>query len=215
MNRKEALVSAIQEQFPKFRVVDKTRSTFMKFLYFVSFMKLWNPNFLNDYLTTIGNTVYAPYAYITWPELAHEYVHIYDYNTRGAIKFNLQYLFPQVLAALSLLSILAIFNLWFLLFLLFLVFLAPLPAPWREELELRGYATNVAIPILVNSVFDPTLMILEEFTGMTYYKMSWTPEKIKRILKDYQKLAKEGSLWLQQPYATILMSQLDLKRVKK
>ena len=184
----------------------------MKFFYYATLMKLWNPRFLSDYITTIGNTIYVPDVTLSWVDLAHEYVHIHQYNTRGAIKYTLQYLFPQVLAIFSLLAILAIFNLWFLLFLIFLLFLAPWPAPWREDIELRAYASNVAYATendldeecrFVNGFID---RIANEFTGLSYYKMSWNRNKVLRILNDYKNFTKSGFLWAQEPYTTIRKS---------
>jgi len=116
--------------------------------------------------------------------LAHETVHEHDRKRLGTVPFTLAYLFPQILAVLSLLSIFAIWNLHWLLCLFFLLFLAPLPALGRAWIEVRGYKTNVSLGRLKG--WDPALtsysIIKSNFTSANYYFMmpffDWTSKRL-------------------------------------
>lgn len=139
----------------------------------------FNARYLTSYITT-------NYPYVDWPDaayasqegnwkvLAHEYVHLYDRQRLG-VWFSAAYLFPQMLAPLALLSFLGFVNLWFLLNLVWLCALVPWPAPGREWAELRGYTMSMAVNYWrYGSIAPGTLEWIEpQFTGWSYYKMSW------------------------------------------
>lgn len=122
------------------KVIYKSESWLMRILSWVLF---FNPNFMTGYATTIGNTIYLPDAAKNWSKdnvktlLAHEHIHAFD-NQEDKL-FPVKYLFPQILALLTLLVV--PFTWWGLLF---LIFLAPLPAPWRRYYEVRGYIMSLA-----------------------------------------------------------------------
>lgn len=84
------------QEFPKFKVVAKDNSKFMRFLAKL----LWpiNREFMDGYITTIGYTVYMPRDLFNTPEgtdtLRHELVHVRQYD-RFKLWFMVSYLiFP-------------------------------------------------------------------------------------------------------------------------
>lgn len=148
----------------------KDESRLMKALGAILF---FNPQFMNRYITVIGNSVYFPSR--VWLAsnrdaaarvLCHELVHVADERRVGSWLFKLSYLFPQWLALLSLSSI--VIGPWGLAFLLFL---APLPAPFRAFWELRGYMMTDAVYHLAFGSFADTNWLAEQFTTSSYYFM--------------------------------------------
>lgn len=190
----QQFVTAMQVLIPGLRIVPKEGSWLMRFLGKVLFFV---PGFVEYYTTTFGATIYTSKALQETtnpiPTLAHECQHILD-NKRLSIFYPLVYLFPQILAALSLLSTLAIwFSTWHLLWLLCLLFLAPIPAPGRAWIEKRGYLMTL---VCYSWLYDTTLalnqlsFILRQFTGSAYYFMrpcgenklrQWFIENMRRI----------------------------------
>lgn len=104
------VVSEIEEEFPKFNLVNKENSFLCKiinrFLILITFGK--NTNFMTHYVTTIGNTVYVPKDWwFDWDEyrkisiLRHERVHLRQQRRYTRPIFSLLYLFfplPTVFA---------------------------------------------------------------------------------------------------------------------
>ena len=140
------IMEVAQKHHPKANVAKKSESKLMKAINFI--IKRFNPEFMN-YITTIGYTIYVPDDFVQKNDdtqvveiLAHETQHIIDYVASPA-KFTLGYLFPQVLALLSLLALGAFFNTWMLLWLIALVFLAPIPSPGRYKAEINGYRVSI------------------------------------------------------------------------
>jgi hypothetical protein len=170
---------------------------------FVGKIMFFNKGFMTDYITTIGKTVYFPskakfeadpgaYFYT----LAHEYVHVADYAARPTT-FIIGYLFPQILASLSLLSLLAFFSPYFLLFLLTLIFVAPIPAPYRAWAEIRGYAMSCKVRLWDGWSEETVRNRLElkyanAFTTSAYYFM-W-PFKNYVIRKLTEKVSSDSCL---------------------
>jgi len=158
----------------------KPESRLMKLIGEVLF---FNKTFMTSYTTTIGRRIYFPRRFTSESEhlrkactLAHECVHVDDYS-RHRIVFPLSYLFPQVLALLSLLAFGVFFHLAFLWALLFLVFLLPIPSPGRREAELRGYAISMAMSYWVGRRTRPDYTpYIPIFTGSGYYYM-WPFER--------------------------------------
>lgn len=141
------MVTKAQTYFPSLQVKYKDQSTFMQLLGKLLF---FNPNFMTQYVTTIGHTMYFPsQAYVqNSPEDAktvfiHECTHMYDENRIGGVWYTLSYLFPLLLAPVVLLLILLLGGKF--LALLGLLFLAPLPAPWRAHWERRAYFVQMYV----------------------------------------------------------------------
>jgi hypothetical protein len=180
----QRLVSTIKEKVPDFEVRYKNESLFMKTLGVLLF--LFNREFMTRFTTTIGNKVYFPSREAArarprahWKVLAHEYVHILDYQDQK-LWFKVSYLLPQLGA---LLALGAFFIPWFLLALLAL---APWPSPWRTKWEMRGYTMSMATNYWrYGKITDDTKeWIGQNFWGWNYYKMAWRKKKIQKRLDD-------------------------------
>jgi hypothetical protein len=111
----------IRKDIPDFKIVYKDQSKFMKLLGFLVYP--FNPQFMDMFTTTIGNTIYFPTATSYTKSvasslsiLAHEYVHLYDSKPRS-LWFKLSYLFPQILVVLPLIvyAVLSWPHMWILL----------------------------------------------------------------------------------------------------
>jgi hypothetical protein len=163
-------------------------------------VKIFNKNFLDDYITTLGTTVYWPNqeamdADWAWKVLAHEYVHICDYK-RSPVSFVLKYGFPQIFAPLAIIAIAAFWSLWFLLGLVFLLCLIPWPAPGRTWAEMRGYTMSMAVEDWTGWIPDDMFFdwISGQFTSMAYYRMSPDNEAIHTQLRVNLAAIKDGSI---------------------
>jgi len=159
---------------------------------------LFNKNMDTGYITVINGTCWFPASFFS-PDgkefvceprraieiLAHETLHEYDRKRLGTVPFTLMYLFPQVLAALSLLAVLAFWNPLWLLCLFFVLFLTPIPAPGRAWLEVRGYKTNMSLGRLKG--WDINLLsyriVSDNFiSGNYYFMMPFFGWSAKRLL---------------------------------
>jgi hypothetical protein len=99
MTAYELLLDEIRVEFPRFSVVPKVDSRFMRFLA-VLLRPLLGGAFMGDYTTTLGQTVYTPVDWAEMPEasrleiLRHERVHLRQARRWGLL-FSLAYLlFP-------------------------------------------------------------------------------------------------------------------------
>ncbi len=177
----EKLSALIKTKVPSFQNKTKDKSfLFQKILGPV--VKLFNKEFLTDYITTLGATVYWPNEASmesdwAWKVLAHEYVHILD-NKRNPIGFFTKYGLPQLLAILALGALGAFWSLWCLVCLGFLLCLLPLPSMGRTWAEMRGYTMSMATDEWSGwEVDDVTIeWITGQFTSMAYYRMN--PNKV-------------------------------------
>ncbi|NDC23033.1 MAG: hypothetical protein EBZ49_02725 [Proteobacteria bacterium] len=168
------------------------------------FVMLFNKDIDTGYITVINGQCWFPKDYFlsdgsfdperaagVIPVLAHETIHEFDRKRLGTLSFTLAYLFPQILASLSLLSVLAAVNPAWLLCLFFLLFLTPIPAPGRAWLEIRGYKTNLSIAKLCG--WDTNLysfkIIQDHFVSPSYYYMmpirSWVSKHLTNF--DHEK----------------------------
>lgn len=182
--RFDALVSKMKERLPTSSIKYKDESTFMEKLDKVLF---FNKAFMTCYTTTIDTTVYFPTRKEVeankgrfFYTLCHEYVHAWDANN-SPVLFNVGYLFPQILALLSLGAFLAFINIWFLLFLFALLFLAPIPSPSRTWAELRGYGMSCKVEKWKFGKVDKICFDsrIRSFIGPGYYFM-WPFKKCVR-----------------------------------
>lgn len=178
-------------------IVEKSTSWLMKSISFVLF---FNKRFMTDYVTTIGTKVYWPNADKLGGQdfevLFHEVQHVSDYK-KNRPWFILSYLFPQVLALMSLLSFLALAgNLSWLLSLLWLVMLAPLPSPMRMYWEIRGAACNMAYLMWARGFvpFHTKEHIRANFISSAYYFMWPFPRVMDELLATVEEKILEGEL---------------------
>jgi len=174
----DQLVQSAQKYFPNLRVKYKTDSWLMKLVGKVLF---FNKDFMTNYITTIGSTVYYPSQDFVQSHsnssiiiLLHELVHIKDARHLTRPLFSCLYLFPQILVLLFFPALLISWK----LALLFLLLGAPLPAYFRMVFEKRAYLTSLyAIKSLSGRLdFFPMLktqesFFIDQFTSSAYYYM--------------------------------------------
>jgi hypothetical protein len=189
--------NVVVKTFPKAKIQYKSKSLFMRILGILIYF--FNPNFMKDFITVIGTTVYIPDDLIennpsgSLVVFAHEFVHMWD-RTHDHRLFSLLYLSPQIWGLLSFLSFLAFINIWFLLFLGFSLCLLPWPSPWRAELEANGYAMTMYMEYYIGRVVSSkesyaAFLASTIFTTKDYYWMSWNRYKVKdMLLKKYNLL---------------------------
>ena len=90
------ILDKLHEEFPEATLVYKQHSKFMRLLGDLLF---FNKSFLYDYTTTIGNHIYLPIGWDTWPEdsrtiiLRHEMVHLRHQKRYGLFLYGFLYLF--------------------------------------------------------------------------------------------------------------------------
>lgn len=170
------IVASIVKDVPAYKIVPKDASAFMRAINVP--LHLFNPDFMNDFITTIGATTYAPAKDIAdndWETMAHEGVHARDDQRLGPI-FKFLYLFPQCLGPLAVFAALAPVSHWFLLALVFLLFLAPLPAPGRVWAERRGYLMSGCMDALSGTLITSSSYVewmVDHFCTGQYYWMHW------------------------------------------
>ena len=103
------LLLELKEEFPEFKITKRTHSKLLKFfdviLKVISLGKL--SNFMNGFVTTVGNVIYVPDAWETWSSsrkaivLRHERIHMRQVREMGKFKFFFLYLlfpFPTIFA---------------------------------------------------------------------------------------------------------------------
>ncbi|MEM6264829.1 MAG: hypothetical protein AAGI38_20115 [Bacteroidota bacterium] len=190
MKRFEQFERELQTVIP-FRIRFKDESPEMKWLY--PFVALFCPDFLRNYTTVIGSTIYFPSREKLQKDevqairtLAHEAVHLLDAERWGMPIFAVGYLFPQILA-------LGVFLMPFigLSSILFLLFLLPWPSPFRTYAESRGYALDV-----LTTPFHQRDAAIDRyarhFSAWSYYLMFPFPGMAKRKLHHWVHLAETG-----------------------
>ena len=177
------IMSAIEYEFPDFKIIEKKDSRLMRILAKVLF---FNKNFMTRYITVIGSTVYVPSKqrmkenpYAALELLCHEWVHMKDNKAMGPL-FKLLYLTPQIF------SLVALASLWTgnLLWLLCLIFLLPMPSAARAELEMRGYTVSMAVRWWVLEQEPDYEKISKYFTSSAYYWMYPIKEAVIEDLED-------------------------------
>jgi len=163
----------------------KDESLFMKAL---GLLLSFNKTFMTSFTTTIGSTIYFPSR--KWlaernPEttiaiVAHEVTHVMDSRMLGTLRYVTKYLAPQLGALGALGAFGAIWGgPWFLLFLGCLVCLAPWGSSGRTQLELKGYATSMAVAAWLGHPYSsPPAWVAKQFSGPNYYFMCRDTAKV-------------------------------------
>lgn len=174
----ENLINEVSVEFPKFKIVKKTNSFFMKIIGFLLFLFSFGKNrsFMDLYTTTIGVTVYVPDNWNRWSDksrveiLSHERIHMRQATKYGKLKFSFGYLF------------------W------------PFPILWssfRTKMEMEAYCESLRIKY----EYDPTIFenlklkeyIFYQFTGPMYGWMCRDNNKLEAWWKDCENLIKKSS----------------------
>ncbi len=128
----------------------------------LSFGKL--NRFMDDYVTTIGDTIYTPLSWNDWgvntqqEVLSHEMVHIEQQKRHGKLLFALLYLF------------------------------APLPilfANWRLEFEMEAYAQTCLHKFQTGGPVRQSTVnwIVEQMTGPSYLWTTIDAKKAEQLLR--------------------------------
>lgn len=169
------LVAKAKTYFPNLQIKYKDQDPFMKVL---SALLFFNPSFKNNFITTIGETIYWPSQQFVQDNpqsvseiFIHECTHMYDEKRLGSVVFKLGYLFPQVLA-LPILLLLFVLT-WKIVLPLVLLCLLPWPAPFRAYFERRAYFVSMYVGYRLFN-WDPVSMGAHEatyFSDSSYYFM--------------------------------------------
>jgi hypothetical protein len=133
-----------------------------KILFFV-------PNYMRNFSNAVYNCIdlgqVAEDSSRRWETLIHELKHIIDSHNWYHVPFGVGYLFPQILALLSLGAVWG--SGWWLLW---LVALLPWPALFRVLIETPAYAYNLIIAELRGRDVDEVeKRILTTLSGSSYY----------------------------------------------
>ncbi|MBD3260932.1 MAG: hypothetical protein GF334_04520 [Candidatus Altiarchaeales archaeon] len=195
--RFRALEELIKKEIPGFKIDYKDTTKDWKIRAVAKIVGFFNKTFMTGFTTTLYPAIYfvskkklqkdyGRYFYT----LCHEFVHLWDRRTKG-FWFTLSYLSPQILVLLSLFSLFSFFSLWFLLFLLFLPCAAPVRSLFRTKWEMRGYTMNMVVRVWDEVPITETYMnqIVENFTGMNYYRMCPDGDYVRYKLLEAQGLA--------------------------
>lgn len=154
-----ALARSTREAHPRFRLVVKEQSRFMRLLYFAGVMVLWNRSFMTSFTTTIGSTVYMPRSILESDAgarvLRHERVHL-DQFRRHPVWFPLSYLF-----------------------------VLPFGVTMRARWELEAYAETMRAELEeTGTISDATVASIERrFTGPTYLFMDIRRARVRTRLE--------------------------------
>lgn len=175
----EDLENNSKKYFPEGKVKYKNESSLMKFLGILLF---FNKEFMTDFTTTIGDTIYFPSKeYIEKKPTTskviflHELVHIYDSHRIGRILYSLSYLLPQILAPFSLLLLLIS---WKIAIPMLVLFMLPLPAFFRMYYEKRAYVVSLYASHHIGKKLNLTVDLkkskehyISQFKNGSYYFM--------------------------------------------
>jgi len=178
---------------PGIKIVWKDESLLMKFVYYISFMFLWNKTFLSHYATVGGGYIWVPKE--TWSQkteeerlraIVHEGAHLYD--SRNNPFWSLLYVSPAIFFVP--LSVgLAFVSPWFLL--LLLLALVPWPSPWRYWGEIRAYRLDLLFCEYVwgwpkgEGLHKHMQKVTVEQLSGSYYYFAWPFPN--QIIKDREK----------------------------
>ena len=176
----QELTAAAQTYFPTLKIAYKDQSSFIKL---IGALLFFNPGFMTDYITTIGDTVYFPSEKSVTSDpidaslvLLHECVHMSDEKKWTKLLFAFTYLLPQILILLC--PILFFYMHWYIALPITLLFALPLPAYFRMHWEKRAYIAAIYARQAVTKKLnlDPELAAdaaddLKQFSGAGYYFM--------------------------------------------
>jgi len=211
-NDVQTFIDTLRKESLEIVIKPKSSSQLMKAIgWFFKVTKI-SPEFMTQYITTIGNTVYFPDEILNNPNsesmlrvVAHETIHVVDSKRLSSPLFSFLYLFPQSLGLLALLSVLATWKLSFLWCLLFLLCLAPIPAPFRYLFELRAYRTQILFSRKDDKYTDEQMIAIYEWIEKQLctklYYWTWPfPKTVRKHLMDEswmsQNIYKKVSNWL-------------------
>jgi Zn-dependent protease with chaperone function len=202
----EALENSIRSIIPEFEIRKKADSRVMRIL--GTLFRPIAPTFMTDYYTTWFGKVYVPSdpgsVDTQFQVIAHEFVHLWD-EKQHPLWWRFSYILPQVLILPIVISAIAAFWLaWWLGLALLVagVLVFVLPSPWRTKWELRGYTMSLAVALWRG--WEPSLdFYIRQFTGWTYLRMSWSPDRIERRLQEALRRIRSGGILSEEPYRIV------------
>jgi hypothetical protein len=164
---------------------------------------LGNPDYLEQYWTTLGNTASYPtnlsdgFAEDSWQTVLHEGWHSIQNQKYTKYLTSAAYLVPQIFGILAVLLnlIAAVTGFWSPWLLVGLVFLAPIPAPFRALIEWPAYKISIATDFWTWGDIEPKKYksyvdkyVVEAFAGPGYYWMwpfrSWVRSAVIQHIED-------------------------------
>jgi hypothetical protein len=151
------IIDDIKKEFPNFEVIEKNKSFLMKIIYIVTLMPLWNPHFMDLYVTVMFGKVYMPPNLIGtstgYQILRHERIHLQDAKS-WPVLFELSYL----------------------------LFPLPLIVTMRAYWEYRAYCESLIVQYeIYGYVHSATLdFIISQFTSSYYLWMFPFPKYLNK-----------------------------------
>jgi hypothetical protein len=206
MTKLDELLIELRKYIPQANVKPKSASWFMRLL---SALVFWNSNFANSFIITFGYTSYFPdiyledqYDYLNVETLAHEFVHMWDFNN-NKVFFSILYAMPQILGVFTLLALGAFASKLWLIALVCLLFLLPLPAYWRMNYEFRGYVMDMAVKYWRENNFNDEEIYVDQFINGNYYFMWPFKNGILKRFETAKQSIIDNSLLNDEPYKIV------------
>ena len=172
------LIADIRKEFPKFELIPKHESRFMKLLNVLLLIITFGQQrrFMSDFTTTIGYRVYIPEGWTERPWqsraeiLRHERVHMRQRQKWGSIGFSIMYL------------LLPVPVLW---------------ANWRTRFEMAAYEESMRARV---EYYGPSVLdgketkdwFVRQFTGPNYFWMWVGRKRIERWFYEVSGVIKDG-----------------------
>lgn len=202
-NLDKFMSNVVSLRFPGVKVYDKSSSALMWALYVIGFMWIWNKGFMTRFHTAVGTSVYITRRSIEgkrwngiYRTMRHEFMHLLQREKHG-LKYDLSYLFPQILSVFSLTALFAIWfsNAW-LFGLVFLAMLLPWPAPWRAKWEFEGYTQTMLVSYEETGKIPQSRIesIIRNFTGPFYYFMFPFKSYVTKRINDIATKIRSGKI---------------------
>lgn len=188
------------------KLVNKRDSLLMRVLGFFCF---FNKRFMTHTTTALGKTIYipseTPHDLALMRIIAHEYVHLRDFQRQGTICVLIQYCRPQLGALFSLLSLGAFWSPLWLISLASLLFLLPGNAPHRIDIERRAYGMTLLFNLWISGSVSPTQIqsTVDTLHGPIYYWPGGTPILNRTYFECIIESAKHGVLPPDPEYADV------------
>lgn len=199
-------VDYLRQQIPGIKLVEKKNSRLMKFLGFFAF---FNPRFMTTTTTVVGKTIYlpsqVPHDLSLIRIIAHEYVHLKDYQRWGWAVFLIKYSLPQCLALFSVFAFLAFFWWQWIFALLWVFFLFPWDASQRLDIEKRAYTMSLLFTLWTRGSVTPTTIqsAVDTMHGPAYYWPGGSPVMSRAYFETTIESAKHGVLPPEPAYADV------------
>lgn len=160
---------------------------------------LWKrlPSRLRTSGTTLRNTIWMPTRDGNLEMLAHEYQHLVDWDTLGAIRFIITYCCPQILSIFwFFFALLALGFGLYLFTIIFIItgflFLSPWPSNGRAYLEMKGYIMTIYVLSASDQyTYWNRNFIVDALRGWLYYKMVWTRWRASNLVLDAESVLSE------------------------